>query len=187
MQVATHGWHDAPVRALWTPASPQAVVVSCPAEDLAGIGEVLARRQVALMPVGGVGDLGLAAGIADLLIIEVTDDGPRPAITWRAALGSTTPLDVDLRELLPTSWLQRHPGAYERSREPTAHEPPTGDLAWEDADDDPAPVQLFVPLSALEPLPHDCWLFTNELVPKQRRGGRWFAPATPVVVPAPAH
>jgi hypothetical protein len=40
-------------------------------------------------------------------------------------------------------------------------------------------------VSGLGPLPREEWVFANELVPKQRRGGRTFEPHAPVLVARP--
>ena len=165
---------------------PQALVLSCPTDDLASVRTLLEQGPVALVPSGGVGDLGLAAGVELLLIVEIDDDGPRSAITWQARLGDLTPLQPDPARLLPESWLRRHPDAYLRTRTPGARAAPTRDEHW-DEEDEPAdrPAQVFLPVTELQALPQAHWVFTNELVPKQRREGRRFAPRVPTLVTLP--
>jgi hypothetical protein len=162
--------------------------MSCPSDDLLAIAELLSRRPIALLPVGGVGDLAAAAGVVTLLLVEVTDEGPRSAITWRGELASSTPLEPDPKDLLPPSWVARHPDAYELSRAGRANEEQAADEVdgWDDWDDDERnAVQLFLPVTRLQQLPAAEWMFANELVPKQQRAGRRFAPRTPAVVPLP--
>jgi hypothetical protein len=178
-------------------------VLSCPSDDLDALAEVLARSPIALLPVGGVGDLTAAAGISTLLLVEVTAEGPRSAITWRGRLGLSTPLDPDPEQLLPKSWVERHPDAYARSRQQhaTAQTQPADPAGaanewdsddwdsddWDDWADDERfnAVQLFLPVMTLEQIPPEEWLFANELVPKQQRAGRRFAPRRPTLVTIP--
>ena len=160
-----------------------ALAVSCPTDDLVGLRRVLAVQSLAMLPVGGVGDLGRAAGVDLVLIVEIGADGPKPAITWRALLGTSSPLEPDPGSLLPTSWVKRHPDGYAVARTP--HPQVRSDAELWDDEDEPGPAQLFLPIRALKQLPRDQWLFANELVPKQRRAGRSFAPSTPTIVVVP--
>jgi hypothetical protein len=52
----------------------------------------------------------------------------------------------------------------------------------EDEDDDLPGPQSFLRVTALAPIPRDRWIFANELVPKQRRGGRSFVPPVPRLI-----
>jgi hypothetical protein len=168
-----------------------ALVISCPADDLAGVVVVLAQHPVALLPVGGVGQLGRAAGVTELLVVEVGPEGPLPAVTWRGALASATPLDAELEQLLPASWLRRHPDAYARSRGAAAAASVMDEHDRNQADDDDevndedVRAQIFLPVTTLAQLPSSQWLFANELVSKQRRQGRRFAPRVPAIVTLP--
>jgi hypothetical protein len=157
--------------------------VGCPSDDLIGLTEVLARRPLALLPVGGVGDLGSAAGLELVLFVEVTAEGPGSSITWRARLGNSTPLEPDPASLLPATWVDRHPHAYALARMSPQRGRSEAEF-WDD-EDEPPPAQLFLPISRLERLPRDHWLFANELVPKQHRAGRRFAPSVPTIVDVP--
>ncbi len=168
-----------------TRVSAEALAVSCPADDLIGLGNLLAVHPVALLPVGGVGDLERAAGLDLVLLFEIGADGPKPAIRWRARLSPATPLHPDPATLLPRSWVSRHPDAYELARMQTPVEP--SDAALWDDEDEHLPVQLFLPIRQLEQMPRAQWIFANELVPKQGRAGRRFAPAKPTVVALPEH
>ena len=165
------------------PPVSRALVLSFPSDDLAAARDLLDRSSLVLLPAGGVGDLALAAGIEVLLVIELTDDGPRSAVSWRGSLATSSPLTDDLRGLLPATWLTRHPDAYQRSRTSgVTHEAPDVD---EGEDVDPTPTQIYLPVVSLTEVPRNEWIFTNELVPKQRRDGRRFAPRVPMLVELP--
>lgn len=160
-----------------------ALVACCPSDDLEGLVEVLRGSEVALLPVGGVGDLPEAAGVDLLLVVEITEEGARPTITWRGLLSDRTPVDPDPVTLLPASWTSRHPDAYLRSRHQRAALAPVPE-PWDD-EDEPLPTQVFLPVVSLEAMDGDEWIFANELVPKQRREGRTFAPRVPTLVLLP--
>lgn len=163
------------------------LVLSCPSDDLASAAAVIAAHGLALLPAGGEGDLPRAAGLQLLYIVEISDDGPRPAATWCADLGSSVPLSSpDPVDVLPPSWVTRHPDAYSRSRTPDvgSGDGPSEAELWDD-EDEPSPVQIFVPVTNLRTLPREQWIFTNELVRKQQRGGRRFAPRVPTMVVLP--
>jgi len=163
------------------------LVLSCPSEDLASAAEVITAHGLALLPAGGEGDLGRAVGLHLLYIVEISDDGPRSAVTWCADLGDSVPLSSpDPVDVLPPSWVARHPDAYSRSRTPDVRgsDHPTEAELWDD-EDEPSPTQVFVPVTNLRSLPREQWIFTNELVRKQQRGGRRFAPRVPTMVALP--
>lgn len=170
------------------PAPARVLCLSCPTEDLTALPAVLRHFGRALVPAGGSGDLAQAAGVDELYLVEVTADGPLPAVTWRARLAPSTPLtDPDPGQLLPASWLARHPLAYRAARTPHLPAHPEADEPdddWDDEDESP-PVQVFVPITSLDPVSRAEWVFTNELVPKQQRRGRRFAPRVPTLVHLP--
>ncbi len=162
----------------------RALVLACPAEDLAAARTVLAGHGIALLPAGGEGDLDQASEIEALYIVEITGDGARPAATFMAELAQHIPLSgPSPADLLPASWVARHPDAYRHARRPGPTEPSEAEL-WDD-EDEPRPTQVFVPVSSLTTLPQAEWVFTNELVRKQQRDGRTFAPRVPTVVTVP--
>ena len=174
------------LRAVGGDADHRALVLalSCPEDDLIGAREVLARHDTVLLPAGGPGDLERSAGIETLYIIAVTQGGVRAAATWRADLAMSTPLTEPRPELLlPPSWRARHPRAYAQAREQTPDTAPGDADLWDD--DEPEPQQIFVPIVALVELPRSEWIFSNELVPKQDRRGRSFAPRVPTLVKLP--
>lgn len=166
-------------------AQPRALALSCPDVDLAGAQSLLATHGLALLPAGGHGDLDRAATVTTLFIIEVTEEGARPAVTWRAHLAMHVPLVTPSPDqLLPPSWVSRHPDAYAQARQPTVTDGASEAELWDD-EDEPAPAQVFVPIGQLVALSREQWVFTNELVPKQQRRGRRFAPRVPTLVDIP--
>lgn len=158
-----------------------ALLVACPENDIAGVLTVVTLHGVALVPTGGTGELGQAAGVQTLYLVEVAVEGPRPAATWRASLRTSTPItDPDPSTLLPPTWSIRHPDAYQNARRPVSEH--VAEQPGEEPDDADTALQIFLPISSLEQLPKSDWVFTNELVPKQRREGRRFAPRAPALV-----
>ena len=65
---------------------------------------------------------------------------------------------------------------------PAADPDPDGE---EDEDEPPGP-QSFFEVERLEPLPKHEWIFANELVRKQERGGRTYFPRAPRLIRPPA-
>ena len=162
-----------------------ALVVSCPTADLLGLQALLRGQPVALLPVGGAGQLGESAGVSRLLLVEITEQGgPLSSIAWSGTLGTHTPLDPDPEPLLPPSWAARHPDAYRHARQPATSTGPSEAELWDD-EDEPTPAQVFLPVTTLEQLPRAAQISCNELVPKQQRGGRTFAPRVPTLVAVP--
>jgi hypothetical protein len=116
-----------------------------------------------LLPAGGVGDLEGCPFDAPVYLVEIGPDGISAAARWNARLtNSLTLADPDPRDLLPTTWVERHPGGWQARAG-----------------------QVFIPVSELAQLPKHEWLFANELVPKGARGGRRFAPRAPVLIRLP--
>ena len=172
---------DSQLRASW------ALAATCPAPDVAATASIVSRHGLALLPAGGPGDLDRALEVTTLLLVELTEEGPKPAINWRAELAMHVPLSGPTpEELLPKTWLARHPQAYSRARQSShleQHGPTEAEL-WDD-EDEPAPLQVFIPIERLVALTLEEQVFTNELVPKQQRRGRRFAPSVPTLVRLP--
>lgn len=165
-----------------------ALLLACPSTDLGGAAEAEATYGLALLPAGGVGDLARCSPRLSLYLVAIDEDGARPAATWSAQLLGSVPLtDPTPEELLPPTWHARHRGAYAEARAPLVATPSAGEHVDDDDDDDleNQPRQIFIPVSDLNPLDKSSWLFTNELVPKQARGGRRFAPLVPTLVRLP--
>lgn len=169
--------------------SDQALLLACPSADLDGAAIVAATCGLALLPAGGVGDLERCTPLIPLYLVAIGEEGPQPAATWSARLlGSLSLVDPEPVDLLPPTWRERHADAYARARS-THHDGhrPAGaeDDDEEDGEDGEDPRQLFIPVRGLAPMVQSEWLFTNELVPKQARGGRRFAPRVPTLVQLP--
>ena len=56
----------------------------------------------------------------------------------------------------------------------------------DDEDKDDAGPQCYFEVERLEPIPKEGWVFANELVRKQERGGRAFFPRAPRLIRPPA-
>jgi hypothetical protein len=176
------------------------LLLACPKTDLEAAHALCLERGCAEFPAGGGGDLRIAPFGTWLFIVDVDlddEDSPRPAARWRAQLGGKLPLDAEqFYALLPSTWMARHPEAYERARASTRRtdddgsKPDRWERQWE-LDGEPVPeeeatdTQVFLPVSELESLSPAEWIFTNEVVPKQARRGRRFLPRTPTLVQLP--
>jgi hypothetical protein len=185
-----------------SPPEGTALLLACPVADLRTAGEVHTRFGLVLLPAGALGDLDRCDHRIPLYLVEITEDGARPAATWNAQLVSSVRLaDPSPDALLPPSWCERHPDAYARARGLTpyltsadqvpvshqvddapGHERDDGD---DNDDSEVKESQVFIPVANLVELPQPQWLFTNELVSKQARGGRRFAPRAPTLVTIP--
>lgn len=155
----------------------------------------------ATLPAGGLGDLE-AAVAGQPVVVMATDagDGEVPAATWRATFVRRVPHEIGTPwpDGVPPTWSAEHvaPEAPADADAPSGDGPAPddaedpGDLEdewdddWDDDEDDE--VQSFLEVTDLEPLPRDEWLFANELVGKQARGGRSYRPRVPTLVTLPA-
>lgn len=134
---------------------------------------------VVTLPAGGPGDLDDAhEGMTVLVIATDAGDAEVPAATWRAVFegrvphGSGDPWPPGL----PDTWTEEHAwsGAVEV--------PPTPDPDHDEEEEGMFGPQSFFRVRALAPSPRGEWVYANELVPKQQRGGRTFVPRTPRVI-----
>lgn len=164
-----------------------ALLLACPGADLEGAAVRVATYGLALLPAGGAGDLERCSPHLTLYLVVVDEDGARPAATWSAQLLDSVPLDHPRPdELLPPTWHERHADAYAQARAPAVDAESLIDPLDDDEDgEEDRARQVFIPVSDLTPLTKSSWLFTNELVPKQARGGRRFAPLVPTLVQLP--
>ena len=173
----------------------QALLIAIPLRHLEAALETQEERVV--LPAGGPGDLDTTAPGAPVLVMPTDEaDTEISAATWRATFvrrvsyepGSPWP------EGLPASWTAEHAvPAPEPAPAPAGaddaddrDDEDEDDDTWEDDEDD----QDFGPQSFLEVvelvrLPRQEWLFANELVGKQARGGRYFRPRVPTLVDLP--
>jgi hypothetical protein len=168
----------------------QALLIAIPLRHLEAALETPGERVV--LPAGGPGDLDTTAPAAPVLVMPTDEDDTEiSAATWRATFvrrvayepGSPWP------EGLPASWTAEHPAPAPEPAPAAADPDDADDLddededAWED-DEDIGP-QSFLEVVDLVPLPRQEWLFANELVGKQARGGRYFRPRVPILVDLP--
>ena len=168
----------------------QALLIAIPLRHLEAALETPGERVV--LPAGGPGDLDTTAPGAPVLVMPTDEDDTEiSAATWRATFvrhvayepGSPWP------EGLPASWTAEHPAPAPEPAPAAADPDDADDLddededVWED-DEDIGP-QSFLEVVGLVPLPRQEWLFANELVGKQARGGRYFRPRVPILVDLP--
>ena len=167
-----------------------ALLIAIPLRHLEAALETPGERVV--LPAGGPGDLDTTAPGAPVLVMPTDEDDTEiSAATWRATFvrrvayepGSPWP------EGLPASWTAEHPAPAPEPAPAAADPDDADDLddededAWED-DEDIGP-QSFLEVVELVRLPRQEWLFANELVGKQARGGRYFRPRVPILVDLP--
>jgi hypothetical protein len=149
-----------------------------------------------VLPAGGPGDLDAAASGSPVLVMPTdADDTEISAATWRATFVRRVPHTpgTPWPDGLPTSWTDEHPApvaAPADDASPLVADADDGDDADDledddDWDDEEAGPQSFLEVVELAPLPRQDWLFANELVGKQARGGRYFRPRVPTLVDLP--
>jgi hypothetical protein len=155
------------------------LVAGLPSRHLEGAIEMCRVAGRVVLPAGSPGDLDLAPpGTVVLLMISGQD--AVPAATWRATLvRRIEPADDIFPEGLPPSWLEDRLAADEPS-------PETDEEDEDDDEQDDGGPQSYFEVERLEPLPKEGWVFANELVRKQERGGRAFFPRAPRLIHPPA-
>lgn len=170
----------------------QAMLIAIPLRHLEAALE--APGDTIVLPAGGPGDLDSAASETVVLVMP-TDTGADEisAATWRATFvrrvpyepGDSWPVGV------PPTWVEEHPAPQPAGPVPSAAAEDEDDDREDDEDDpnededEDAGLQSFLEVVDLAPLPRQEWLFANELVGKQARGGRWFRPRAPTLVSLP--
>jgi hypothetical protein len=155
-----------------------------PLRHLIEAARICASSGAAVLPAGGLGDLGRAAPGTEVLFVA-SEAGERevPAATWRAELiGAVPAAPGTFPDSLPPGWIEERKA--ERPSAPAAPRSPFGDR------DDGVPgdieaEQTYFEVRSLTELPTAAWIFVNELVPKQERGGRSYFPRTPRLVERP--
>jgi hypothetical protein len=163
----------------------QVLLVGMPLRHLVAAADICTATGTAVLPAGGVGELDQAsAGTEVLFIASEAGEHEVPAVTWRAEFAGIVPTPADsFPEGLPAEWIA------EREADPaTPQEVPRSAFGDDDDEDEVATVdggQTFFQVRALGELPRSEWVFVNELVPKQERGGRTFFPRTPRLVTRP--
>jgi hypothetical protein len=170
-----------------------ALLIAIPSRHLQAARE--SGSETTVLPAGGPGDLDSCEHGVRVLVMPIhgADDADEvSAATWVATFLRRVPYTPGepWPEGLPSTWTDEHPDP-----DPVP-EPPPAPLAdeadaredddwedddWEDDEDQVGP-QSFLEVAGLRPLPRHEWLFANELVGKQARGGRTFQPRVPIVV-----
>jgi hypothetical protein len=158
----------------------QVLLVGLPERHVDSAVAVCARDGRVVIPAGSPGDLDAAVPGMDVLLMLSGDDAV-PAVTWRATFRRrVAPEASELGDLLPPTWAAERRAVADTG--PTADPGPDDE---EDGDEPPGP-QSFFEVERLEPLPKHEWIFANELVRKQERGGRTYFPRAPRLIRPPA-
>ena len=179
-----------------------ALFVAMPGRHLRSASALRTHDHVAF-PAGRLGDLRRADPGVPIYFVELDeDDVAAPAATWRGSLLTWTEADDEGRPVgglpVPPTWLAEREAADLGGAD--THLPALDDReaiddeeVEEDEEDDPwdpddpeRPMQVFLEVAELTELPPAAWVFTNEVVPKQQRGSRYFVPMAPRLVHLPA-
>jgi hypothetical protein len=156
-----------------------------PLVHLRSAAEICERHGRVVLPAGGPGDLDRTAqGATVLLMASDAGDDEVSAATWSARFVGRVhhePGDP-LPTMLPASWVETHAA----DEPPPPAEPAGGDEDEDEDEEEALGPQSFLVVEDLRELPMQEWVFTNELVGKQRRGGRTFFPRVPTLVRPPA-
>ncbi len=154
------------------PTQPSVLVAAFPRRHLASAAETLRANGRVVLPAGSPGDLDAATpGTPVLLMISGPDEVP--AATWRATfVRRVEPRTGQIPRLTPPTWVREH-----GSRTVARIAP--DESSGEDEDDEAAGPQSYFEVEGLEELPRQAWIFANEFVGKQERGGRAFFPRAP--------
>ena len=166
------------------PEPERVLLVGLPLRHLIEAAGICASRGAVVLPAGGAGDLSLAERGTEVLFIA-SEAGERevPAATWSAELVGIVPAGPDaFPDGLPEGWVEERQVA--PPPVPVVPRSPFGDQ-----DDEPRSTdaeQSYFEVRSLTELPKAEWIFVNELVPKQERGGRSYFPRTPRLVERPS-
>jgi hypothetical protein len=159
--------------------SSQVLVVALPRRHLGPADKVCRERGHVTVPAGSPGDLDRTDPETEVLLI-VTGDDEVAAATWGAVfVRRVEPPEGTLPDSLPPTWVEEHGAA-------AVSAPPVVVDDDEDDDEDRVGPQAFFEIRALGELPKHDWVFANELVRKQDRGGRAFLPREPRLIRRPA-
>ena len=167
----------------------RALLVVMPLEDLRSARALDRTRGSVVLPAGGPGDLDLVAAGTHVLLMATDPEGDDvPAATWRGELIGRLPHAPGdpFPHALPPTWLERHGAAVSAPAVRSDDAEPSTDEEDEERDEDSTlGPQAFFEITDLHELPKHEWLFVNELVGKQARGGRTFFPRVPMIVAVP--
>ena len=160
------------------------LLVGMPLRHLREAASICAAKGRAVLPAGGQGDLARTATGAEVLVVAThAGEEEVPAATWSAEfVGVVSAVPGTFPEGLPEGWLEERRAA--RPASPAVPRSPFGDDADEETADPPGE-QTYFEVRSLTELPTTGWIFVNELVPKQERGGRTYVPRTPRLVERP--
>jgi hypothetical protein len=167
------------------PEPERVLLVGMPLRHLIEAAQICASRGAVVLPAGGAGDLISAPTGTDVLFIA-SEAGERevPAATWRAELLGTVSAAPDaFPDDLPAGWVEERQVAPPPA--PAVLRSPFGDQ-HDDEPRNPDAEQSYFEVRSLTELPKTAWIFVNELVPKQERGGRFYFPRTPRLVERPS-
>jgi len=165
----------------------RALLVGMPLVHLRSAAEICERHGRVVLPAGEPGDLDRASPGALVLLMDTSvEEDAASAATWAARFVGRLAFDLDdpLPSLAPPSWIEEHEADLRGALDARSAVEP-GDADDEDDDEAIGPQAFFV-VEDLRELPMQEWVFTNELVGKQRRGGRTFFPRVPTLVRPPA-
>jgi hypothetical protein len=153
------------------------LLAGLPSRHLEGAVEICRADGRVVLPAGSPGDLDLAPPGTEVLLMISGEDAV-PAATWRATLvRRIEPSDDGYPDRLPPTWLEDRLAAFDvRSSDDVEVEQDEGDVG----------PQTYFEVERLEPIPQQDWVFANELVRKQERGGRAFFPRAPRLIRTPA-
>jgi len=168
-------------------ADERALLLGMPLVHLRSAAETCERHDRVVLPAGGPGDLDRTApGATVLLMASDAGEDEVSAATWAARFVGRVHYEPGdpLPTMLPATWVEtREADALAMPDEPA--EVNEEDEDDEDEEDRLGP-QSFLVVEELRELPMQEWVFTNELVGKQHRGGRTFFPRVPTLVRPPA-
>lgn len=169
------------------PAGPgeNVLLVGMPLRHLVDARQVCRAHGQVTLPAGGAGDLDDAPqGCIVYLMASDAGADEVPAATWAAILIGRRHSDPD-PEGLPASWVEERRTRVIAPRDEVPVSPFGDDDDEGDVEETHGTVQVYLDVRDLRPLDKQEWLFTNELVRKQERGGRTFFPRTPRLIRAP--
>lgn len=174
------------------PDHDRALLVAMPLRHLEAARTVCDQLGSAILPAGGPGDLDETPPSTPVLVIATeAGEAEVPAATWRGLFVGRVPHEPadPWPEGLPATWIDEHPTparpgpATSRTADPSAVGHPADEEEDEEEDDGRGiGPQSFFEVRALAPSPHAEWVYANELVPKQQRGGRTFLPRMPRLI-----
>jgi hypothetical protein len=168
-----------------SPTSGYVLLVGMPLRHLIEAAGICRHSGSTVLPAGGAGDLGRAPFGTEVLFVA-SEAGERdvPAATWRAELiGIVSAAPGTFPDALPSGWIEERQAT--RPAAPAAKRSPFGD-SEDDEPQDLEAEQAYFEVRSLSELPTAAWVFVNELVPKQERGGRSYFPRAPRLLERPA-